>query len=136
MARILCIDYGRRRIGLAVTDPLQIIATPLTTIETKHFLSYLKDYISREQVEKFLIGVPLNLDNTDTHATPLVQAAIRQLEKNFPDIPVITVDERYTSKMASQAMITMGMKKKDRQKKENTDMIAAALMLQEYLASN
>jgi putative Holliday junction resolvase len=136
VARILCIDYGRRRIGLAVTDPLQIIATPLTTIETKHFLSYLKDYISREQVEKFLIGVPLNLDNTDTHATPLVQAAIRQLEKNFPDIPVITVDERYTSKMASQAMITMGMKKKDRQKKENTDMIAAALMLQEYLASN
>jgi putative Holliday junction resolvase len=79
--------------------------------------------------------MPLNLDDTDTHATPLVKAAIRQLEKNFPDIPVITVDERYTSKMASQAMITMGMKKKDRQKKENTDMIAAALMLQEYLAS-
>lgn len=135
MARILCIDYGRRRIGLAVTDPLQIIATPLTTIETKHFLNYLKDYIGREQVEKFLVGMPLNLDDTDTHATPLVKAAIRQLEKNFPDIPVITVDERYTSKMASQAMITMGMKKKDRQKKENTDMIAAALMLQEYLAS-
>jgi putative Holliday junction resolvase len=135
VARILCIDYGRRRIGLAVTDPLQIIATPLTTIETKHFLNYLKDYIGREQVEKFLVGMPLNLDDTDTHATPLVKAAIRQLEKNFPDIPVITVDERYTSKMASQAMITMGMKKKDRQKKENTDMIAAALMLQEYLAS-
>lgn len=133
MARIICIDYGAKRTGIAVTDPLQIIATPLTTIATKDFIPFLKDYFLKEAVELILIGEPLNWDNSATHATPLVAGAINQLRKKFPEIPVQKVDERYTSKMAAQAMIEMGMKKKERQKKENKDMIAAAIMLQEYL---
>ena len=135
MSRILCIDYGGKRTGLAVTDPLQIIATALTTVETKELISYLRKYFAQEAVELILIGEPLNLDNTATHATPLVKAAIQKLTKEFPHIPIKTVDERYTSKMASRAMIEMGMKKKDRQVKGNTDRIAATIMLQEYLQS-
>ena len=135
MARILCIDYGGKRTGLAVTDPLQIIATSLITIETKELFPFLKKYFQQEQVELILIGEPLNLDDTATHATPLVKAAISKLKKEFPTIPIQTVDERFTSKMASRAMVEMGMKKKDRQKKGNIDQIAATIMLQEYLQS-
>jgi len=135
MARILCIDYGGKRTGLAVTDPLQIIATSLTTIETKELFPFLKKYFQQEPVELILIGEPLNLDDTATHATPLVKAAIIKLKKEFPTIPIQTVDERFTSKMASRAMVEMGMKKKDRQKKGNIDQIAATIMLQEYLQS-
>lgn len=135
MARIICIDYGGKRTGIAVTDPLQIIASALTTIDTKKFIPFLKDYFSKEEVELILIGEPKNWDESDTHATPLVKNAILLLKKNFPQIPVETVDERYTSKMATQAMVQMGMKKKDRQKKGNTDQIAAAIMLQEYLGN-
>ena len=135
MSRIICIDYGGKRTGLAVTDPLQIIATALTTVETKELIPYLKKYFAQEAVELILIGEPLNLDDTATHATPLVKAAIVKLTKEFPNIPIKTVDERYTSKMASRAMIEMGMKKKDRQIKGNTDQIAATIMLQEYLQS-
>ena len=133
MARIICIDYGGKRTGLAVTDPLQIIATSLTTIDTKELIPFLKKYFQQEPVELILIGEPLNLDDTATHATPLVKAAIKLLKKEFPNIPLQTVDERFTSKMASKAMVEMGMKKKDRQKKENIDKIAAAIMLQDYL---
>jgi putative holliday junction resolvase len=133
MARIICIDYGGKRTGLAVTDPLQIIATALDTIETKNFIAYLKRYCSKEQVELFLIGEPLNLDGSATHATPLVHKAIAALQKNFPNIPVQTVDERYSSKMAVRAMVEMGMKKKDRRVKGNIDQIAAVMLLQEYL---
>ncbi len=133
MARIICIDYGGKRTGLAVTDPLQIIATSLTTIETKDLIPFLKKYFLEEAVELILIGEPLNLDDTATHATPLVKAAIVRLKKEFPTIPVQTVDERYTSKMASRAMLEMGMKKKDRRIKGNVDQIAATIMLQEYL---
>lgn len=136
MARILCIDYGGKRTGLAVTDPLQIIATALTTIETKQLIPYLKSYFQNEQVELILIGMPKNWDDTDTHATPLVQQAINRLKKEFPQIPIREVDERYTSKMASQAMIQMGMKKKQRQVKGNVDQVAATIMLQEYLNAN
>ena len=135
MPRIICIDYGGKRTGLAVTDPLQIIATALTTVETKELIPFLKKYFAQEAVELILIGEPLNLDDTATHATPLVKAAIIKLTKEFPNIPIKTVDERYTSKMASRAMIEMGMKKKDRQVKGNTDQIAATIMLQEYLQS-
>lgn len=135
MARILCIDYGGKRTGLAVTDPLKIIATALDTVETKHLFDYLKKYISQEQVELILIGEPKNWDDTDTHATPLVQQAVTRLQKAFPHIPIQKVDERYTSKMASRAMIDMGMKKKDRRQKGNVDQIAATIMLQEYLRS-
>lgn len=131
--RILCIDYGAKRTGIAVTDPLKIIATALATVETKELFSFLKKYTAAEPVELFLIGAPVNLDDSETHATPLVQQAIRRLGKEFPHIPVKTVDERYTSKMASQAMVQMGMKKKDRQQKGNIDQVAATIMLQEYL---
>ena len=133
MPRIICIDYGGKRTGLAVTDPLQIIATALTTIESKELIPFLKDYFSKEQVELILVGMPLNLDDSPTHGTALVVAAIKQLEKNFPTIPIKTVDERYSSKLASQAMVQMGMKKKDRQVKGNIDQIAATMLLQEYM---
>ncbi len=135
MSRIICIDYGGKRTGLAVTDPLQIIATALTTIETKELIPFLKKYFLQEQVELILIGEPLNLNDTATHATALVYNAIKQIQKEFPSIPIKTIDERYTSKMASKAMVEMGMKKKDRQVKGNIDQIAATIMLQEYLNS-
>ncbi len=135
MSRILCIDYGGKRTGLAVTDPMKIIATALATIESKDLITYLKQYMAKEPVELILIGMPLNLDGTPTHGTPLVIAAIKQLEKNFPAIPIKTVDERYSSKLASRAMVEMGMKKKDRQVKGNIDQVAATMLLQEYLSN-
>ena len=133
MARILSIDYGAKRTGLAVTDPLQIIASGLTAIDSKNLVPFLKKYFQQETVELILIGEPKNWDESDTHATPLVQAFIKRLQKEFPTMPVQTVDERYTSKLAVQAMLEMGMKKKDRQNKKNVDEIAATIMLQEYL---
>ncbi|MES2431182.1 MAG: Holliday junction resolvase RuvX [Bacteroidota bacterium] len=136
MARILSIDYGGKRTGIAVTDPLQIIATGLTTIESKTLIPFLKDYFSKETVELIIIGMPLNWDESDTHGTPLVKGAIKKLKKEFPQMPLKTVDERYTSKMAKNAMLEMGMKKKDRQVKGNVDVIAATIMLQEYLQSS
>ncbi|MBP6431053.1 MAG: Holliday junction resolvase RuvX [Ferruginibacter sp.] len=136
MARILCIDYGGKRTGIAVTDPLQIIATALTTIESKELISFLKKYFTTEEVELILIGMPTNWDDSDTHGTPLVKAAIKKIQKEFPNMPIKTVDERYTSKMAKAAMLEMGMKKKDRRIKGNVDQIAATIMLQEYLGIN
>jgi len=136
MARILAIDYGGKRTGLAVTDPLKIIATGLETIDSKELISWLKDYFSKEEVELIIIGLPKNWDESDTHGTPLVEAAIKKIQKEFPAIPLKTVDERYTSKMAKDAMLEMGMKKKDRRDKKNVDIIAATIMLQEYLQSN
>ncbi len=133
MARILCIDYGGKRTGIAVTDPFKIIATGLTTVDSNELISFLKKYFSQEEVELIIIGEPKNLDDSDTHATPLVKEAIKKLQKEFPLIPIKTVDERFTSKMAKQAMIDMGMKKKDRQNKRTVDEIAATMMLQEYL---
>ncbi|WP_462251366.1 Holliday junction resolvase RuvX [Ferruginibacter sp.] len=135
MARILAIDYGGKRTGLAVTDPLQIIATGLETIESKELIPFLKKYLSTEQVELIIIGLPKNWDESDTHGTPLVEAAIKKIKKEFPAIPLKTVDERYTSKMAKDAMLEMGMKKKDRRIKGNVDVIAATIILQEYLQS-
>jgi putative holliday junction resolvase len=133
MPRILSIDYGGKRTGIAVTDPLQIIATALTTVETPKLMNFLKEYILKEQVERVIIGMPVNWDDTATHATPLVKKFILDFQKNFPALPIEEVDERYTSKMASQAMIEMGMKKKQRQEKGNVDQIAATILLQEYL---
>jgi putative Holliday junction resolvase len=135
MSRILCIDYGKKRTGIAVTDPFKIIATALTTIETSSLINFLKKYFTKEEVELVLIGEPKNLDDSDTHATPLVNQFIQKFKKEFPLMKIEKVDERYSSKMAVQSMIAMGMKKKDRQKKENVDQIAAAIMLQEYLKS-
>ncbi|MCH5597164.1 Holliday junction resolvase RuvX [Niabella ginsengisoli] len=133
MPRILSIDYGLKRTGIAVTDPFQIIATGLTTIESKQLITFLKDYFLKEQVEKIIIGMPKNWDESDTHATPLVNKAIKELKKHFPQIPLETVDERYTSKMAKDAMLEMGLKKMQRRNKALVDEIAATIMLQEYL---
>lgn len=135
MARIIAIDYGGKRTGLAVTDPLKIIATGLTTIDSKDIISFLKKYFLENQVELIIIGEPKNWDESDTHATQLVKDAIKKLQKEFPAMPLKTVDERYTSKLAKQAMIEMGMKKKDRRDKKNVDVIAATIMLQEFLQS-
>ncbi len=133
MARILSIDYGLKRTGIAVTDPLQIIATGLTTLHSKELIPFLKDYFLKEPVEMIIIGWPTNWDESDTHATPLVEKCIKDLQKNFPEMPLKKVDERYTSKMAKNAMLEMGMKKKDRRNKALIDEIAATIMLQEYL---
>jgi putative Holliday junction resolvase len=133
LARILSIDFGLKRTGLAVTDPLQIIATGLTTVESKTLISFLKDYFAKEEVELIIIGEPKNWDDTDTHATPLVEKCIKGLQTNFPHIPIKKVDERYTSKMAKDAMLQMGLKKMQRRNKKLVDEIAATIMLQEYL---
>ena len=134
MARILSIDYGGKRTGLAVTDPLQIIATGLETIDSRELIPWLKKYLSAEEVELIIIGLPKNWDESDTHGTPLVKAAIKKIQKEFPGMPIKTVDERYSSKMAKDAMLEMGMKKKDRRDKKNVDLIAATIILQEYMA--
>lgn len=133
MARILCIDYGLKRTGIAVTDPLQIIATGLTTLHSKELISFLKNYFISEPVELILIGWPTNWDDSATHATPWVSKCIKELEKSFPTIPIKKVDERYTSKMAKDAMLEMGLKKMQRRNKALVDEIAATIMLQEYL---
>ena len=133
MARILAIDYGLKRTGLAVTDPLQIIANGLTTVESPKLISFLKEYFQKENVEMMIVGEPKNWDDTDTHATPLVKKIVEKLKKEFPQIPITMVDERFTSKMASRAMIDMGMKKMQRRNKALIDEIAATIMLQEYL---
>jgi putative Holliday junction resolvase len=133
MSRILAIDYGGKRTGLAVTDPLQIIATGLETIESRELIPWLKKYLTREAVELIIIGLPKNWDDSDTHGTPMVEAAIKKIQKEFPTVPLKTVDERYSSKMAKDAMLEMGMKKKDRRVKGNVDVIAATIILQEYL---
>ena len=135
MPRILAIDYGLKRTGIAVTDPLKIIATGLTTIPSNTLISFLKDYFLKEDVELVRIGEPKNLDDSDTHATSIVKSMIKKLMKAFPDKRIKTVDERYTSKMATQAMIDMGMKKMQRRNKALVDEIAATIMLQEYLRS-
>lgn len=133
MARILSIDYGGKRTGIAVTDPFQIIATGLCTVETPKLMAFLKEYFLKESVELVIIGMPTNWDDSATHATPLVKKFIGQFKTNFPQMPVKEVDERYTSKLASQAMLQMGLKKKDRRKKGLVDEIAATIMLQEHL---
>ena len=135
MPRILSIDYGLKRTGLAVTDPLQIIATGLTTVDSKELIPFLKNYFAKEAVELIIIGEPKNWDDTDTHATPLVEKCIKSLQKNFPAIPIKKVDERYTSKMAKDAMIEMGLSKMQRRNKKLVDEIAATIMLQEYMRS-
>ncbi len=133
MPRIMAIDYGGKRTGIAVTDPLQIIATGLTTIESKELIPFLKKYLAAEEVERIIIGDPRNWDDSETHATPLVAAAVREIQKNFPQLPIEKVDERYTSVMAKQTMLQSGLKKKARQNKALVDEIAATILLQEWL---
>jgi len=133
MARILAIDYGTKRTGIAVTDPLQIIATALETVRSHDLIDFLKRYATAEAVESFVVGMPRNLNNTDTNNTPLVRGFIKLLKKNFPGTPVFEHDERFTSKMALQTMIAMGSKKSDRRDKANIDKMSATIILQSYL---
>ncbi len=133
MARIISLDIGKKRTGIAVSDPLQIIATALNTVDTGELIGYLKKYMAAEPVEKVLVGYPLNFDNASTHATPIVDKFIIKFGNVFPQIHIEKIDERMTSKMASQAISEMGLKKKDREKKELIDAVAATMMLQEYL---
>lgn len=133
MPRILAIDYGLKRTGLAVTDPLQIISTGLASVETPQLFVFLKKYLSAETVELFLVGEPKNMDDSDTHATPLVKTFVTRLRKEFPAVPVELIDERFTSKMAKRAMLEMGMKKMQRRDKSLVDEIAATMMLQEFM---
>ncbi len=135
MPRILAIDYGTKRVGLAVTDPLQIIATRLDTIHSKDVIEYLKKYCATETVETFVVGLPLSLKGEATDASRFANDFSRLLKKHFPDIPIVRYDERYTSKMAFQTMIDAGLKKKDRRRKELVDGVSATIILQNYLES-
>lgn len=135
MGRILAIDYGTKRVGLAVTDPLQIIASPLDTIHAKDVINFLKEYESTEGIEAFVLGMPKNLNGKDTNATQHVRQFQNLLKKQFPEKPVYLQDERFTSKMAMDAMISGGMKKKDRRNKGNVDKVSASIILQSYLES-
>lgn len=133
MARIIALDYGKKRTGIAVSDPLQIIASALDTVDSGELIGYLKKYIAAEPVEKIIIGYPLNMDDSPTDATPLVEKFIVKFGNVFPQMPVEKVDERMTSKMASQQITMMGLKKKDREKKGLIDAVAAVMILQEYM---
>jgi putative Holliday junction resolvase len=134
MGRVLAIDYGLKRSGLAVTDPLKIIGSPLETVQTENLISWLNEYIKKEEVEHIVIGLPVNLDMTDTHTTKPVKKIIERIKQQFPKIPVSSEDERFTSKIAQQTMIAGGMKKKERRKRSNVDKISAAIILQSFLA--
>jgi putative Holliday junction resolvase len=131
--RILAFDYGTKRIGIAVTDPLQIIATGLDTIHPKDIIDYLKKYLSSEQVELFVVGEPRQMDGSPSQSTPHIKGFITTLKKNFPDIPIERIDERFTSKMASAVVAQSGFKKTDRRNKERLDTISATIILQTYL---
>lgn len=135
MGRILAIDYGKKRTGLAVTDSLRIIATALETVETTLLLSYLKNYTQKETVDEFVIGMPKTLKNEDSETAPLVRKFITELKSTFPDKPVHEADERFTSSMAQRAMIEGGMNKKNRQVKGNVDKISAVIILQSFMES-
>ena len=136
MARILALDYGEKRTGIAVTDELQIIASGLTTIPTNTVLSFLENYFSQEQVIKIIVGDPIQMNGQPSQSAAMIDAFVLTFSKKFPEMKVIRVDERFTSKMAFQAMITGGLKKKQRQNKALIDEIAATILLQDYLTRN
>lgn len=133
MGRILAIDYGRKRVGLAVTDPLQLIANKLTTVRTHDILDFLKDYFEKENVEKVIIGYPLQMNNEASEAVQYINPFLKRFQKLFPDMPIEQVDERFTSKMAFQTMLDAGLKKKDRQDKGTIDAVSATIILQSYM---
>jgi putative Holliday junction resolvase len=135
VARILSIDYGKKRTGIAVTDPLQIIANGLATVSTSELLSYLKDYLSREQVEKIIIGRPMQTNGQPSENLQRVEQFVNRWKKEMPDVPVEYVDERFTSVLAHQAMIDGGLRKKARQDKALVDKISATIILEDYLRS-
>jgi len=136
MGRVLAIDYGVKRTGLAVTDALRIIATPLETVPSAELIPYLKNYLQKETVDAFVVGMPKTLKNEDSEIAPLVRLFVEELKKTFPEKPVHLADERFTSRIAQRAMIDAGMKKKDRQVKGNVDKISATLILQSFLEAS
>lgn len=133
MGRILAIDYGVKRTGLAVTDPLRIIATALDTVETSGLIEFLKKYFQKESVDEIVIGMPKQLNNQDSETAPAVRKFVEIFKNTFPEKPVNLADERFTSSMAQRVMIEGGMKKKDRQVKGNVDKISATIILQSYM---
>lgn len=135
MSRIVAIDYGQKRVGIAVTDEDQIIATPLTTVHSKDIISFLKDYVSREKVELFVVGEPRQMNNQASESVKYIDPFVRLLVRSFPEIPVERVDERFTSMIAQRTILESGLKKKDRQNKSLVDTISAAIILQSYMES-
>lgn len=135
MARILAIDYGQKRVGLAVTDEGQIIATPLTTVHSKDIINFLKDYLSREPVELFVVGEPRQMNNAPSESVKFTEPFVRLLAKTFPDVKIARIDERFTSKMAQRTILEAGARKKERQRKDLVDMVSAVIILQSYLES-
>ncbi len=133
MARIMGIDYGKKRTGIAVTDPLQIIASALETVSTPDLFSFLNQYLATEEVEIIVVGEPLNLDGSPTDATPLVYQFVKKLKTKFPSIPIELTDERYTSKRAKEFILKSGVNKKKRRDKSLVDKISAALILEDYM---
>jgi len=133
VARILAIDYGMKRTGLAVTDPMQIIATGLTAVDTKNIFDFLKDYLKNEEVELFVVGYPIHLDGNESPMSLAVDKFIENLQKNHPHIPVDKEDERFTSQMAARSLVQSGVKKKKRQNKKLLDEVSAVLILQAYM---
>ena len=133
MGRILAIDYGKKRAGLAVTDPLQMIANGLTTIHPQELIQFLTDYFQKESVETIVVGYPKQMNNQDSEAVEYIKPFLKKLRKQFPNVSVEIEDERFTSKIAQQTMIDGGMKKKQRQNKKNVDRISATIILQSYL---
>ena len=135
MARILAIDFGEKRTGIAVTDELQIIASGLTTVATKNLLPFIKDYTKKESVELFIIGKPKQMNNLDSESEKHILPFLKSLNNSIPNIPIIRIDERFTSKMAFQTMIDSGLNKKQRRNKALVDEISATIILQSYLYS-
>ena len=133
MPRILSIDYGIKRTGIAITDEMQIIASGLTTVPSETLIVFLKDYFSKETVEKVIIGEPKQMDGTPSESAEIIEKFIKTFKMTFPEMPLDRVDERFTSKMAFQTMIDSGLKKKQRQNKALIDEIAATIMLQDYM---
>ena len=133
MGRILAFDYGTKRTGIAVTDPLQLIASGLKTVETSEILTFLKSYCTDEEVVLFVVGLPKQMNNLPSESEQFIKSFIRNLKRTFPEIPIKREDERFTSKMALQSMIDSGIKKKQRQNKSMVDEISATLILQSYL---
>ena len=136
MGRILAFDYGTKRTGIAVTDPLQLIASGLKTVETSEILTFLKAYCTDEEVVLFVVGLPKQMNNLPSESEQFIKSFIRNLKRTFPEIPIKREDERFTSKMALQSMIDSGIKKKQRQNKAMVDEISATLILQSYLNRN
>jgi len=134
MGRIMAIDYGRKRVGVAVTDELQLIANGLTTVAAHEIFNFLKSYFQKEKVDAFVVGEPRQMNNQPSESLQYIIPFVNRLKKEFPDITVEMVDERFTSKMAFQTMIDAGLKKKDRQRKELVDSISATIILQSYLS--